>query len=111
MNKTDANKVIKAFYGHQLKPLVFMTLFYGLRRSEVIGLRWENVDFENSTFEIKSTIVRHRTLIEKDTTKTDDSNAVFEMLASTIITGAVGAALVKARLVQTPVTKKAVAEA
>lgn len=38
-------------------------------------------------------------------------NAVFEMLASTIITGAVGAALVKARLVQAPVTKKAVAEA
>lgn len=80
MNKTDANKVIKAFDGHQLKPLVFMTLFYGLRRSEVIGLRWENIDFENSTFEIKSTIVRHRTLIEKDTTKTDDSAAVYEML-------------------------------
>ena len=38
-------------------------------------------------------------------------NAVFEMLASTIITGAVGAALVKARLVQTPVTKKVMAEA
>ena len=80
MNKTEANKVIKAFEGHQLKPLVFMTLFYGLRRSEVIGLKWENVDFENSTFEIKSTIVRHRTLIEKDTTKTDDSAAVYEML-------------------------------
>ncbi|MBQ9061930.1 MAG: ECF transporter S component [Eubacterium sp.] len=38
-------------------------------------------------------------------------NAVFEMLASTIITGAVGAALVKARLVQTPATKKVMAEA
>ena len=49
MNKTEANKVIKAFDGHQLKPLVFMTLFYGLRRSEVIGLKWENIDFENST--------------------------------------------------------------
>ena len=84
MNKTDANKVIKAFNGHQLKPLVFIALFYGLRRSEVIGLKWENVDFENSTFEIKSTIVRHRTLIEKDTTKTDDSNAVYEMLPQVI---------------------------
>ena len=36
-------------------------------------------------------------------------NAVFEMLASTIITGAVGAALIKARLVRTPVKQKAVA--
>ena len=33
-------------------------------------------------------------------------NAVFEMLASTIITGAVGAALIKARLVQTPARGK-----
>lgn len=80
MNSEDANKIIKAFDGHQLKPLVFITLFYGLRRSEVIGLRWENVDLENSTFEIKSTIVRHRTLIEKDSTKTEDSNAMYEML-------------------------------
>ncbi len=38
-------------------------------------------------------------------------NAVFEMLASTIITGAVGAALIKARLVQAPAQKKAFAEA
>ena len=80
LNLEEANRLISAFDGHQLKPLIVLTLFYALRRSEDIGLKWDNVDFENSTFEIKSTIVRHRTLIEKDTTKTEESNAVFYML-------------------------------
>ena len=57
-----------------------MTLFYGLRRSEVLGLKWENIDFEGNTFEIKSTIVRIKSIIHSDETKTADSNAVFELL-------------------------------
>ena len=80
MNKEDAKKVLDAFKGHMLYPIVYMTLFYGLRRSEIIGLKWENVDLDNDTFEIKSTIVRCKSLIEKDRTKTEDSNAQFELL-------------------------------
>lgn len=80
MNKEDAKKVLDAFKGHMLYPIVYMTLFYGLRRSEIIGLKWENVDLDNDTFEIKSTIVRCKSLIKKDRTKTEDSNAQFELL-------------------------------
>jgi len=80
MNKDDAKKVLDVFKGHMLYPIVYMTLFYGLRRSEIIGLKWENIDFDNDTFEIKSTIVRCKSLIEKDRTKTDDSNAQYELL-------------------------------
>lgn len=76
----EAKAILKAFEGHELYPIVYMTLFYGLRRSETLGLKWANVDLEGNTFEIKSTIVRIKTIIHSDETKTEDSNAVFELL-------------------------------
>ena len=80
MNKTEAQKVLDAFKDDPIQPMVYMALFYGLRKSEVLGLKWENVDFNENTFEIKSTLVKNATIIEKDNTKTEESNAVFEML-------------------------------
>ncbi|MCX4343521.1 MAG: hypothetical protein OSJ53_06515 [Kineothrix sp.] len=32
--------------GHVLEEMIIVTLFYGLRRSEALGLRWSAVDFE-----------------------------------------------------------------
>ena len=36
---------------------VKLTLFYGFRRSEVLGLRWEDVNFEQKTISINQSIV------------------------------------------------------
>jgi integrase len=35
----EANEVLQLFRGHQLQPLLLVTLYYGLRRSEVLGLK------------------------------------------------------------------------
>ena len=80
MSKDEATKLLKVFEGEQLFPVVYMALFYGLRRSEVIGLRWDSIDFDNDTFEINHTIVQHKTLLEKDSTKSEESQAEFELL-------------------------------
>ena len=32
---------------------VIMAAFYGLRRSEVVGLKWDAIDFENETISIQ----------------------------------------------------------
>lgn len=32
---------------------VLLCVFYGLRRSEVLGLKWQNIDFENETIWIR----------------------------------------------------------
>ena len=68
-----ANEVLKAFEGHPLQALVYTTLYYGLRRSEVLGLRWSAVDFENNTLTINHTVVKNLTTVAKDTTKTQSS--------------------------------------
>jgi len=35
------------------KCIVFVALFTGLRRSEIMGLKWENVDLENRVLSVR----------------------------------------------------------
>jgi integrase len=45
----EANKLLQVFSGHQLQAMVYVTLYYGLRRSEALGLKWSAVNFEENT--------------------------------------------------------------
>lgn len=56
-----------------LLPLVKITALYGLRRSEVLGLKWDSVDFDNNCLLIRHTVCKMMTRIEKDKTKTQSS--------------------------------------
>ena len=51
----DAQKMLDAFRDEEIGPIVFVTLYYGLRKSEALGLRWQAVDFENNTILINHT--------------------------------------------------------
>ena len=62
-----------------LYPLIYLTVVYGLRRSEVLGLKWDSVNFENKTVTIKHTVVRCTSVIEKDSTKTNSSYRTYPM--------------------------------
>lgn len=42
-------KLFDVMKGDPLLPLVKITALYGLRRSEVLGLKWDSVDFENNS--------------------------------------------------------------
>lgn len=46
-----------SLHGHWMFVPVTLSVFYGLRRSEVLGLRWDCVDFENQTIAIQHTRV------------------------------------------------------
>ena len=46
----QANEILALFRNHPLHGIVFLTLVYGLRRSEVLGLRWNAIDFEKTPF-------------------------------------------------------------
>ena len=70
LNANEANELLKIFKDHRLQPLIYMTLYYGLRRGEAIGLKWSAIDFKNNTVEIKHTVVKNSTIVAKDKTKT-----------------------------------------
>ena len=39
---------------------VLIAAFYGLRRSEIMGLRWSSIDFDSNTLTIDHTVVQYR---------------------------------------------------
>jgi integrase len=50
----------RAMKDHPLEPLLLLTLGVGLRRGEVCGLRWRDVDLEAGTLTIRGQLVRNR---------------------------------------------------
>ena len=63
---------------HKLALLFQMTAFYGLRRSEVIGLKWDNIDFDSNIFTIRHVVTQTNvegksTLIQADRAKNKSS--------------------------------------
>lgn len=76
----EANEVLRAFRGHELQPVVYITLYYGLRRSEVLGLKWDAIDFDKDIIKIQHTVVKNRRIVAKDRTKNQGSRGSYQLL-------------------------------
>jgi integrase len=75
------NALLTAVKKEPLYPLIRVTAIYGLRRSEVLGLKWDSVDFERDMLTIKHTVVLQKSIVRKDTTKTASSYRSFPLIA------------------------------
>lgn len=49
----ELEQLFEAAKDHPYSLLIQMTAFYGLRRSEALGLRWDAIDFERNTITIR----------------------------------------------------------
>jgi integrase len=78
LKQSEVVALFEAVKGHKLELGVIFGAFYGLRRSEAVGLRWESINFEANTITIEHTVttatVDGKTVIVADnTTKTKSS--------------------------------------
>lgn len=78
-NLEEINEFLKAVKNEQLYPLYLFTVTFGLRRSEVLGIKWKSIDVEAKTLTIKSTVTRANTIVAKDKTKTEASYRTFPL--------------------------------
>lgn len=74
----ELEQLFKVIQGDPSEFGVIMAAFYGLRRSEVVGLKWDAIDFENKKISIQHTVVTAKvngtlTEIARDKTKTKSS--------------------------------------
>ncbi|SHL31534.1 Site-specific recombinase XerD [Anaerocolumna jejuensis DSM 15929] len=75
----EALECIRLAGGTWLEIAVLFGLFYGLRRSEIVGLKWQNFDFERNLFTIAHTVTTYyrkgqtRVSYAKDKTKNKSS--------------------------------------
>jgi integrase len=54
----DLRQLLRVIRGDPLEALVYLALGLGLRRSEALGLRWEDVDFENRIVAVRTRVNR-----------------------------------------------------
>lgn len=78
----QCSKLLEVTSGTVLHDMIYITFIYGLRRSELMGLRWCDIDFEKEILTIQHTVVVNGDLVvEKDSTKTKSSNRVYPLLS------------------------------
>jgi len=78
LKQSETVELFEAVKGHRLELGVIFGAFYGLRRSEIVGLRWASINFEANTITIEHTVTiatidGKRVVIADDTTKTKSS--------------------------------------
>jgi len=87
MKQSEMVSLFEASIGHRLELGIILGAFYGLRRSEVVGLRWESIDFEANTITIEHTVTEANidgklVLIADDTTKSKSSFRTLPLVPS-----------------------------
>lgn len=77
LDKDEIGLLFKALEGHSLELYIKVMLFLGLRRGELLGLKWEDIDYDKKTITINNNLIRggdDGTEVILTTPKTEGSN-------------------------------------
>lgn len=72
IGRDEINTFLDAIKGHRLELPFLLAFYYGLRREEILGLKWAAI--RNGRLFIEHTISRMKTTVAKDRTKTTASH-------------------------------------
>jgi len=79
-NEKQIDELLSVVKGDIIEGIILFAVFYGMRRSEILGLKWSAINFKNKTFNINHTVVKgEKGLHKKDSTKNDSSNSSMPM--------------------------------
>ena len=77
--ETQLNALFSALKDDPILPMVRITAWYGLRRSELLGLQWDSLDLEAGTMTIRHTVSKVTQVVAKDKTKNASSRRTFPL--------------------------------
>ena len=71
-------RLFQCVEGDEMELLFKMSAFYGMRKSEVLGLKWSAINFEEDSFVVRHTVTKTRVngrkvVVKKDRTKRKSS--------------------------------------
>lgn len=58
LNDAELETALKKLKNEKIYPIIALAVFYGLRRGELLGLTWDNVDMDNKVFYIRRTMAK-----------------------------------------------------
>lgn len=56
-NEDELNELFEVFNDYKLELIVHIAAYYGLRRCEILGLKWDSIDFKKKTISIERKVV------------------------------------------------------
>lgn len=84
--KEEALHLMELFRGDSLYPLIVTAVYYGMRRSELLGLQWNCVDFTHNTISVEHKVFEsnesgdERGLVISDELKTKTSRRTLPLI-------------------------------
>lgn len=87
LDAEEMQELFKVVKGTRLELPALVAAFYGLRRGEVLGLKWDAIDFQRGTLTIKRTVTEVRLdgkteIIEQESAKTKSSLRTLPLVGS-----------------------------
>lgn len=77
--EAQIRQLLEAAKDEPIFPALKITVAYGLRRSELLGLKWDSVDFDKKRLTIKHTVAKVSKVVQKDKTKNRSSYRHFPL--------------------------------
>ena len=77
--ESQLNTMFSALKDDPILPMLRITAWYGLRRSELLGLQWDSIDLERKTMTIRHTVSKVTEVVAKDKTKNASSRRTFPL--------------------------------
>lgn len=59
-------KLLEAAKGHRLETIITLALATGMRRGELLGLKWQDIDFQEGTLQVRRILSRLPTQMGRD---------------------------------------------
>jgi len=75
----QGNTLLDVSAGTVMEPAIILGMMYGLRRSEIPGLKWGAICFESNTLIIRHTVTKFKTIVARDGTKNKSSNRILKL--------------------------------
>lgn len=83
-NENELKQLLEISKGELIEPIILVAMYYGLRKEEILGLKFSAIDFENETITIKHVVTNasvngKRVIVKKDRTKNPSSNRTLKL--------------------------------
>lgn len=79
LNQAEALVLLQAVKGHRLEALYRLELSLGLRKGEVLALKWEDIDFEQRTIRVRASLQTYHGKLHRLEPKTESSVATLPL--------------------------------
>lgn len=80
----QVNTLLDYSRGKDLYTAIMLAVYTGCRRSEILGFKWDSINWENMTITVKDTVVHASSTIYRQGTKTDSSYRTLQLTGEII---------------------------